>query len=112
MLRTAKNKYKGLAGQPLNKWPKRFFKEWNPKRDFAYAMLHAERLTKILTDEAVCEVFWEQARVYPERRVWLERYLERAEPRCRFLADEIATTGDRILKRLAGAEDLDAAEAS
>ena len=74
-------------------------------------MLHAERLTKILIDEAVCEVFWDQARVHPERREWLERYLERAEPRCRFLADEIATTGGRLLKRLAGADQESEAEA-
>ena len=31
----------------------------------------------------------------------LERYLERAEPRARFLLDEITTTGDRLLADLA-----------
>jgi len=31
----------------------------------------------------------------------LERYLERAEPRCRYLLDEISTTGDRLLAQLA-----------
>ncbi len=34
----------------------------------------------------------------------LERYLERAEPRCRFLHDEILTTGDRLLALLSEGE--------
>ena len=41
--------------------------DWNPKRDFAYAMLHAERLTRMLTDAAIAEVLLEQARKHPER---------------------------------------------
>ena len=41
-------------------------------------MLHAERLTQILTDEAICELLLEQAMRHPEREDVLERYLERA----------------------------------
>ncbi len=68
-------------------------------------MLHAERLAKLLADELVCELLLEQAKKHPEREDVLERYLERAEPRCRFLYDEITSTGGRLLARLSLAED-------
>jgi alkylation response protein AidB-like acyl-CoA dehydrogenase len=97
VLRTAGDKFRSVQDHPLTEWPERFSKNWNPKRDFAFAMLHAERLTKILIDEAVAEILWAQSQVHPERRVVLERYLERTEPRSRFLLDEITTTGDRLL---------------
>ena len=63
-------------------------------------MLHAERLTGILADEAICELLMAQAKEHPERRRVLARYLERAEPRCRYLHDQICTTGSRLLKDL------------
>jgi len=77
-----------------------FTGEWDPKRDFALAMLHAERLTRLSIDAAVCETLLDQARAFPERREVLERYLERAEPRCRCLHQEIRHTGDRLLAAL------------
>jgi len=97
--RTAAGKLRALSDVPMAEW-KRIAETWDPKRDFALAMLHAERLTRILGDEAIVEVLLEQAKKHPERREVLERYLERAEPRCRALYDEITTTGDRILAKL------------
>jgi hypothetical protein len=105
ILRTAGDKLRSVQDHPLTEWPRRFLKNWNPKRDFAYAMLHAERLIKVLIDEAVAELLWEQAQQFPERRALLERHLERAEPRARFLVDEITSTGDRMIKKLARSED-------
>jgi hypothetical protein len=102
--RTAAGKLRSLEGVPLAKWPqalRAMAGQWDPKRDFALAMLHAERLTRILADEAIVEVLLDQAKAHPERRELLERYLDRAEPRCRALYDEITTTGDRILASLA-----------
>jgi 3-(methylthio)propanoyl-CoA dehydrogenase len=64
-------------------------------------LLHAERLTRLLADVAIAEALLAQAKVHPERRPWLERYLERAEPRGRFLLDEITTTGSRLVAELA-----------
>jgi len=104
MTKVATNKVKSLQGKPVAQWPKAFLKNWDPKRDFAFAMLHAERLTRLLSDEMVCEVLLEQARKHPERRPILERYIERCEPRCRFLHDEITSTGDRLLNQLRQAE--------
>jgi hypothetical protein len=100
MTRSAADKLRSLSGTPLPTWPRAFLKKWDPKRDFAHAMLHAERLTRLLADQAICEILLDQARRHPERRPLLERYLDRAEPRCRFLHDEITTTGQRVLSRL------------
>jgi hypothetical protein len=68
-------------------------------------MLHAERLTKILADEAIAELLWKQALKDPSRRELLEAHLERAEPRARFLLDEITSTGAKLLEKLAGDEE-------
>ncbi len=84
----------------LGEWSAELKTNWDPKRDFSYAMLHAERLIQLLADEAVCELFWEQAKAHPERRDVLERYLERAESRARMLHEQITTTGRRLLESL------------
>jgi alkylation response protein AidB-like acyl-CoA dehydrogenase len=76
------------------------FKDWDPKTDFGPALLHAERLTQMLADAAVCEALLAQVERFPERRDVLERYLERAEPRCADLTHRIRTTGDRLLREL------------
>ncbi len=99
--KTATDKVRSLSGRPLGEWPDAFLKNWNPKRDFAYAMLHAERLARLLTDEVVAETLLEQAQLHADRREVLERWLDRCEPRCRFLHDEITTTGERLLRQLA-----------
>lgn len=98
--RTATAKIKDLRGTPLASWSKALSTGWDPKRDFAFAMLHAERLTRILCDELIGELLWEQAQRFPERREWLERHLERAEPRCKANLERITGSGDRILRKL------------
>jgi hypothetical protein len=103
--RTAADKIRTLADMPVSSWRAAMTKEWDPKRDFALAMLHAERLTRILADEAVAELLLEQARRHPERREVLERWLDRAELRSRALYEEITTTGGRILASLKPAAD-------
>jgi hypothetical protein len=108
ILRTAGDKLKATAQKPIAEWPRQFLKNWNPKRDFAYAMLHAERLTRLLADEVIAELFLEQAKKDPARRAIAERWVERAEPRCRYLLDEITSTGNRLLATLR--QDADVAE--
>jgi alkylation response protein AidB-like acyl-CoA dehydrogenase len=98
LTRTAADKLKHL---PVTEWPGAFKSDWDPKRDFSLAMLHAERLTRLLCDEAIAEILLAQAQEHPERTSVLERHLERAEPRARHLHDEITTTGERLLKMLA-----------
>jgi alkylation response protein AidB-like acyl-CoA dehydrogenase len=101
LTRTAAGKLRSLADVPVHQWTAALTQNWDPKRDFALAMLHAERLIRLLADEAIAEILLEQARRFPERRELLERYLERAEPRARMLHEEITTTGHRILADLA-----------
>ena len=104
MTRLAGKKFNAMRKKPLAQWAA-FFKDWDPKKDFSLAMLHAERLTRILTDVAIAEILLDQANKYPERLELFDRYLERAEPRCRYLYDEITTTGSRLLSKLAEGEE-------
>lgn len=103
--RTATDKVRALTGKPVTTWRDELTRNWNPKRDFAYALLHAERLTRLLADEAVAEILLGQARRHPRRREALDRWLDRAEPRARFLHDEITSTGQRLLDKLAASRD-------
>jgi alkylation response protein AidB-like acyl-CoA dehydrogenase len=100
VLKTAGDKVRGLRGKPLGEWSDELTKNWDPKRDFAYAMLHAERLIQLLGETAIAELLLEQARKHPERAEILERHLERAEPKARYLLDRITTTGQRLLDQL------------
>jgi hypothetical protein len=103
LTRTAAGKLRSLSEVPVGAWKDVLTRQWDPKRDFALAMLHAERLTRILADEAIAELLLAQGQAHPERRELLERWLDRAELRSRALHEEITTRGDRILAALAPA---------
>jgi 3-(methylthio)propanoyl-CoA dehydrogenase len=100
MAKTAGDKFKTLKDKPVSEWGTEFTKNWDPKKDFAYAMLHSERLCRLLIDEAIAEILLAQAQAHPERREILERWLELTETRSRHLAEEITTTGTPLLERL------------
>jgi hypothetical protein len=76
LAKTAGDKAKSLRDKPISEWGAEFTKNWDPKRDFAYAMLHSERLIKLLIHEAIAEILLAQAKRDPERREILERYLD------------------------------------
>lgn len=101
LTRTAAGKLRALSEVAIGDWPGALRRSWDPKRDFALALLHAERLTRLLADQHIAELLLAQAQAHPERRELAVRWLERAEPRCRLLHEEITTTGDRLLKSLA-----------
>jgi hypothetical protein len=101
LTRTAADKLRTLSEVAITSWPQALRRSWDPKRDFALAMLHAERLTRLLTDEHVAELLLAQAQQHPERRELLCRWLERAEPRSRQMHEEITCTGSRLLASLA-----------
>jgi alkylation response protein AidB-like acyl-CoA dehydrogenase len=105
--KTATDKVRSLSDKPVTQWTEAFFKDWNPKRDFAYAMLHAERLTRILADVQVAELLLAQAQKHEQRRELCERWLDRCEVRDRFLLEEITTTGKRVLTELARKRNVD-----
>ena len=96
----ATEKLRGMGGTPIMNLSRALKQSWDPKTDFALAMLHAERLTKMLADSLICDILLKQVQAEPSRRDILENYLERSEPRCRALLDEITTTGERILRTL------------
>jgi len=109
--RLASRKVRELRHRRVRDWS-RVMTGWDPKRDFGLALLHAERLTRILADVAVAEELLRQAGEHPERVEVLERWLERAEPRCRYMYDEITTTGSRLLRTLHGQEEEDEEQAA
>ncbi len=100
LTRIAGGKFRDLRGVPVTAWSQAL-QDWDPKRDFGPAMLHAEHLIRLFTDVLVAEVLLDQSERFPERVGVLERWLERAEPRSRHLHDVITTTGDRLLASLA-----------
>ena len=100
IMRMLTEKVRGVGGQPLSDWPKVLRQKWDAKEDFAFALLHSERLTRMLTDTLVCEVLLEQSHKDKGRAEILERYIERAEPRSRAMLDEIQTVGERLLHTL------------
>ena len=112
MVKIGLSKVLELRHRPTGQWKEALTKDWDPKRDFAPAMLHAERLISLLSDAAIAEVLLGQARVHPERADVLVRWLERAEPRARYQLDIIRTTGERLLGKLAADHPVDAAAAA
>ena len=77
------------------------FKSWDVKKDFAPALLHAEKFTQILCDVAIAEILFDHAKRFPERSEVFDRFVERALPRCQYWIGLIDTTGERILAELA-----------
>jgi len=104
--RLASRKVRELRHRRVRDWS-RVMTGWDPKRDFGLALLHAERLTRIMADVAVAEELLRQAEAHPRRVALLERWLERAEPRCRYMHDEITNLGPRLLRTLHGQEEED-----
>jgi phage antirepressor YoqD-like protein len=51
----------------------------------------------------IAELLLQQALRHPERAEVLERHLERAEPKARYLHDQITTTGQRLVDKLSAA---------
>jgi alkylation response protein AidB-like acyl-CoA dehydrogenase len=99
LTRLAGRKIGELRSMPLSGWAGAF-RQWDPKKDFSLAMLHAERLTRLLADAAIAEILLNQSLRFPERGELLERFLQRACPRCGMLLEEITTTGGRLLAEL------------
>ncbi len=103
--RTALDKFDAVRQHPVGEWAEQLRHNWDPKRDFSYAMLHAERLIRLLIDEAIAEVLYEQAQEHPERGEVFDRFVEIAGPRARYNLDQIMHRGQRLLDRLHGADE-------
>lgn len=98
--RVTVTKLSGLREVPILEWLNSLKKDWDPKKHFAPALLHAERITEMLTDKAIAEILYRQMKKFPEREEILIRFLERAEPRVDYHYAVITRTGERLLEEL------------
>ena len=101
LVRIARRKFKKTYVLPMGEWTDALFKQWDSKLDFAPGLLHAERLTKILCDVEISRVLVEQGLEFPERRQLAERFIARADRRCRAVLEEIEEHGFELLADLA-----------
>ena len=105
--RTARDKFDLVRQRPLTAWVDELRHNWDPKRDFSYAMLHAERLIRLLIDEAIAEILYDQAQEFPERAELFDKFVEMAEPRSKYNLDVLLSRGQRLLDKLHGDEAKD-----
>jgi len=104
LTRIARDKWHWVSERKITEWPTAFLKEWDARRDFAYGLLHAERLCRILVEFHAARALVRQAQRFPERRELAERCLERALPAVTHMHDEIMHCGDRLLRKLQNGE--------
>ena len=97
LVRSASRKLKGV---PITRWTEQLFNDWDPKKDFSFALLHAEHLTQIWVQIEVAKLFADQASKHEERGKWLTLWMEQAEPLVKFNLEKIQVTGKSVLKRL------------
>lgn len=111
LVKIAKNKLRHTYELPIGAWTDALFSQWDPKLDFAPGLLHAERLTKILADVAIARIMVKYAVKFPDRRERAEKFMRRADLRCRHWLAEIEEHGDELLAELAsrGSEDVKSA---
>ncbi|OGQ12068.1 MAG: hypothetical protein A2138_01235 [Deltaproteobacteria bacterium RBG_16_71_12] len=104
--RIAADKLGDVRGRPLAEWKSAFMKDWDPQKDFSFGLLHAERLTKLLTWSAVAETLVRQANEvkgtadFEDRASLALRFIERFEPRARGVVAEIEATGGSLIGRV------------
>lgn len=87
--RTAADKLRTLPGKPVGSWKESLTRGWDPKRDFSFAMLHAERLANLLINATVAELLTEQALKHTDRVELAEKWVHRASFRSQTLLAQI-----------------------
>jgi hypothetical protein len=76
-------------------------RKWDARADFSHGLLHAERLTRMLSDVAMGKVLLRQAERFPERRALAERFIRRMVLRAEATAREIHESDDAVFERIA-----------
>jgi hypothetical protein len=78
-----------------------FMRHWDMKADFSQGLLHAERLTRMLSDVAIGKVLAKQAERFPERRKLAERFIKKMVLRVDAVAKEIEAADDSVFESIA-----------
>lgn len=98
----------GMKGRDPGTWGKYlardFLRHWDVKADFSQGLLHAERLTRMLTDVAIGKVLARQAERFPERTRLAERFLHKALLRLEATAREIEHTDGSVFEAIAATQ--------
>jgi len=101
LARIAKDKWSYVSDKKMTEWPSAFLKDWDAKRDFSFGLLHAKRLTRMLSEYQIARTLVKQAEQHPERRELAERFMDRAMPVVSYMLEEIHSVGDHVLDQLA-----------
>lgn len=104
MTRMVVDKFGGLREKPLTDWKQAFLSSWDPKKDFSFGLLHAERFTIITSRLWMARVLVKQAlkikdeKLRKERLELAVRFMERAEPKMRGLLAEIEASKASVFR--------------
>jgi alkylation response protein AidB-like acyl-CoA dehydrogenase len=88
-------KFGGLKDKSFTDWKQALLGSWDPKKDFSFGMLHAERFTIITSRLYMAQALVKQAlkikdlKLKKERLELSRRFMERSEPKMRGLLAEI-----------------------
>jgi alkylation response protein AidB-like acyl-CoA dehydrogenase len=105
LTRLVADKFGDLKGKALSDWKMAFLKTWDPKTDFSFGLLHAERFCQITAKLWMARVMVKQAlnlqdeSVKEERLQLAIRFMERAEPKMRGLLYEIEASKSSVFRR-------------
>jgi alkylation response protein AidB-like acyl-CoA dehydrogenase len=95
MTRMVADKFGDLKDRPLAEWKEAFLNSWDPKKDFSFGLLNAERFCLIASKLWMSRALVKQAlkvrdkELQQERLSLAARFMERAEPKMRGLLYEI-----------------------
>lgn len=104
MTRMIRDKFGDIKAHPLMEWKEAFLKSWDPKKDFSFGLLHAERFTIIASRLFMARVLviqaqkLEEGELKDERLELAMRFMERSEPRMRGLIHEIEASKSSIFR--------------
>lgn len=104
MTRMVADKFGDLKDKPLTDWKTAFLKTWDPKTDFSFGLLHAERFCQITSKLWMARALVKQAlalndvAMQKERLRLASRFMERAEPKMRGLIYEIEASKSSIFR--------------
>jgi len=104
LTRMVVDKFGGLRDKPLLDWKAAFLKSWDPKSDFSFGLLNAERFTMLTSRLWLARALVKQALKIEsldrrqERLHLCSRFMERAEPKMRGLIYEIEASKSSIFR--------------